>query len=956
MPKQKYTPKRERTSFKRLGEGLRARESRIQEQQQIRIDEMKLAALRSEKLDNQFISGISDKNRFEQGVLREKQELENKVRTRKYEAFAKFADSDVKRLEGEANALKERADFLKDFAPKFAENLGKLAQGSLMGLDKLKGQAELRELRKNKVFDILTDNAAIENFKHGEHVTYDQWKLDPKAANTLHDKTWKVSSYWASKRLAHWFKQNKDLIKSDFEASYLAHTGENIDKDNVNDAYDFQAYLLLTKLGISPNSEGGREIMNMAESWGHKERKQFQLKHEADRTLKDIQPLILNLQSINLDQTYKGTDGTVLTGIQQYKSVLEQLEMKIKNGTFATESGYQTPIDTKMSPADMRDKAIEYIIDNDDSLTVKKLERILGITISDTGEKGKQKIVPYNQMHTLRADALMDKFLKKEANEASLLTAKKESIGLTAYEKIRDDVKRQAWKFDAKGDEIEFDNEAHENQVKKRWFYTKVNEIHNSPELRGTKAQALAYAEVEYYGDHTTAGHYAYIKTALLDGKLGLALKRLNSLSGKQQADIVQEVETFRKLEESGYSYGKGNKTVIGFEAVIARNEALIKTRQKSARWTGVSQLGDNAREKLYEMNVRWKERYDILVGQGIKELDAANQADAYIEAEWEKGMNSEPGKHWLSHKEGTKRGEPVTFYDITDQNNTDIRLANAITAVRDVKNSTEPMQITDANLTLAMTQPAGAALIEGWDGKDPYDLLNNVSVISDQRVIKLMNQISNALQSPEHKAGQQISIGDFDIPEAVHIFLKHYKDNEGKTPSLAHVLHTIYKFRSDRIKDLPKIDWNMPTDGGTLVWLQNDRQYVNPVNKGAVSKYNSGVAITGKRPTKDQIRRYVNKEAGIMTLFAETYGIKLKEDENGVLQFDGEEGLRKYLKNGALDTGLNINGKPLTAVEMLRLSGYSQLVSDAAIHKLYWDDVASNPILQNLVTGFGNK
>jgi hypothetical protein len=153
MAKIKYTPGGERRGFKRLGEGLRASENRIQEQRQIQIDSMKLAAYRQEKIDGQFISGLSDKHRFEEGVLREKQDLENKARTRKYEAFKKFADTDVARMEGEADELKKKAEFWKDFAPKFAKNLGELAKGAYLGQDKIRGQAQFKKIQESGILD-----------------------------------------------------------------------------------------------------------------------------------------------------------------------------------------------------------------------------------------------------------------------------------------------------------------------------------------------------------------------------------------------------------------------------------------------------------------------------------------------------------------------------------------------------------------------------------------------------------------------------------------------------------------------------------------------------------------------------------------------------------------------------------------------------------------------------------
>ena len=82
-------------SFKQLGAGLRAGEDRLREQRKIEADSIKLAKLQSAQASKAKIGGIETAGRFEEGVLKEKQNLENEARQNSYEAFKKFAEKDI---------------------------------------------------------------------------------------------------------------------------------------------------------------------------------------------------------------------------------------------------------------------------------------------------------------------------------------------------------------------------------------------------------------------------------------------------------------------------------------------------------------------------------------------------------------------------------------------------------------------------------------------------------------------------------------------------------------------------------------------------------------------------------------------------------------------------------------------------------------------------------------------
>ena len=94
MAKRKFRSAAQGRGFKQLGSGLRAAEDRIQEQRKIETDSLRLAQLQQKEENQNYISGLTDAARFEEGVLKESHKLEDKVRTRKYEALRKLAQTD----------------------------------------------------------------------------------------------------------------------------------------------------------------------------------------------------------------------------------------------------------------------------------------------------------------------------------------------------------------------------------------------------------------------------------------------------------------------------------------------------------------------------------------------------------------------------------------------------------------------------------------------------------------------------------------------------------------------------------------------------------------------------------------------------------------------------------------------------------------------------------------------
>ena len=896
MAKIKYTPGGERRGFKRLGEGLRASESRIQEQRKIQIDSMKLAAYRQEKIDGQFISGLSDKHRFEEGVLREKQALENKARTRKYEAFKKFADTDVARMEGEADELKKKAEFWKDFAPKFAKNLGELAKGAYLGQDKIRGQAQWKKIKESGVLDTLTDNTAAANFKLGDKVNFDQWKLDPEEGNALHDKTWGISTTWASRRLAKWFKDNKQLVKSDFEASFTAGTGLSIDELNANDAYEFSAFLLLDQLGISPNSEGGKEIMETAASWGREKTKDIVLTRRADDTDKRVEMAVADLNALDISKSIE-VDGEIITGLQQYKSGLERLEHIILKGTFKGDNGsILTPADTLMNPADVRDKAINYLIENDKSMTYKKLNAILALNTADTGKPG-DKPVPFSQRHPLRAEALRDAWKAKQKKLSELNDAKAKGLSLQSSRKIQADIDNEGWKNKL----VDGKWVARETPLSiPEWRLQTINKIANDPHLlKKDKDALLRDPRILFDPDAIDlAGYYVVIKRDLMDpnGNSENAIKTWGMLTPEQQK-ILQtktDIKIFKELNTLGEINGSGKG---GFQGVSTSHLAKFKGLEGTNELGVGKSISQSADFAHAEMDRLWLNKYkELTAGEGgLSPAKAVEQANAYITQLWKEGAgdsDGEFGKGPFARMRGTDgKDNKWVFQAYQSADDKKIKLVTANTdwsqLPEDGAGSDYGVLKTD---TVRSVLSNNGEDIVNYSG-EPKELLYHPRFINPKQLIRVKNQVENAIKNNVDLTG-----ADFDIPENVMVYADSFRSTR------VEVLNALFKKHG--------FDFRIPADPQVHAAIKADAYgyKVNRRNTQGANFYFNATA-SGVLPTNKQIRAHLESGVSTTDYFKELTGINWEQQPDGSYVFSDSNG---FLSNGGLDLPTDLTPQEL--------------------------------------------
>ena len=876
MAKQKFKGAATGGRFKQRGQGLRVAEDRIKEQRRTEIDSIKLAQLQQKEISSNFISGIGDAQRFELGVLDEKQKLENKVRQHKYDALSKLAETDVKRLEDEAKAKQKTADWWADFAPKFAKNLGTLAEGTLNFADAYRGQKQWEALKSSGILDEITDQKEEVNTKIFSKITKDGHSGDPDENNTLHRKTWKVSTHWASKRLAQWYKENKALVRSDVIASWEARGGDRYGESNAVEVQKFNAHQLLTQLGISPTSPGGKDILEMSIQLGREDQKTYSNIRKSEETASDINQQLKNLKGLKV-------------GSDEFKIAFDELVNLHKHGYFKTDKGISSPYDNPRSVADGLELAYTaYIDSNLKNLDERGLNEVLATIIPDThGEH-----VAFKDKHPVRSERLIEYFRKKKKQQIQGLEIKKEAEGLAEFNALETEFKDKAWE---KG-ETPTDYST--------WRLKKIDEISKNKKLRGTAARDLAYNMLEFDPkNHDIAGVYTYIKRELALGNIEDATAKYNTLSAEKQRALDKEIKIFTDIEKSGYTYKKKS----GMAAVYAKNEDLIKSEQKAAFFGG-NDPGSNALEKLDQINEAWVNKFKYWQGEGKSEAVAAQLADDYIAAEWKAGKEDE--NHWLHRSEPTNPGDKVEFTDLKDANTIALENAKAVDDLR--KAEIDHMVMSEDTVEHLITNQTQHEKIPGYDG-NPLSLFKSKEFVTDKSLNTLLGQIENAQKN-------KIKGGNFNIPNNIHKFQETYRNEAGLVVPMNTLLEKIFEQRG--------IDIEIPAGSDSATSIMNDQRGFKSYNQTAVKYYQAHIASTGKLPIKKHIRKYLTTNPEdtpdtnytVLDLFSDSTGISWEQGEDGRYQFSDRDGM---LRNGGLDLPLS-----MTPTEMLDMFGFRGLVS----------------------------
>ena len=895
MTKPKYKSAATSRRFKSLGQGLYRSEDRIQERARTELDGIKLAKLQQEEVSKNFISGLQTSHKFEEGVLLEKQKLENEARKNKFEAFKKFAETSVEKLQGEYKLAEKSAKFWEAFAPQFAKDMGKLAEGGLHFLDRYRGQKQIESLYASGILDQLTDQQEAANFSVVKNANADGWKLDPEAANTLHDKTFRASTVYASKALATWYKENKELIRTDAIKSYEAIGGEKYGEHNALEVQKFNAMMLMEKAGISAVSEGGKTILETASSIGVQDRNNFIKVRRVGETETRIEDQLKTINGLAFDVDDEKS-------METYRTNIHQLAQIVKNGYFKDSNGkIRTPYDSPYSVADSMDQALKYLIDKDiKTLTRDKLERILAFDIPDTGTGEK---TPYSKKHAVRSEAILDYFDKKKTELESRAEDAIKANSVNSYSSFEKEFNEQAWKEEGKDYE--------------RWRLEKINWIMDNPDFTD-KHRNAALAKLSYnWKDHEEAKVYANIELAIMDGDMDRAMDWLSTVTDlKDREKLLSKITGLKELTELGPI---GQTGVTGFAGVSKQN---LNKYNATQTWipTAFKQRGlsDSAVRSHQEMDEVWIAKY-LENRKTMSVKDAYDAANLYIETEWKEGETNPDSLFYRKPSDLKGNDQRMVFPRHQDH---DVNLLNDWNN-RDTISENEADKYdwdtleSDQVETIIRKDPS---LLSNYN--EHKDILRHPRFINGKELKSFAKQLKaidrHEIDITTKVYGQKRNqAAGFDIPPQVITFSRLtgmpvieimrglVKNNEKKYDFLEGV--------SDLLSDDSEVFGSL-NHGGKKVGN------IRIINNSSLVGSNAYYSIKNQRivPTRKEVRYAIDNNLTVNQAFSRKTGITWTKDADGNYSFTDTEG---YIRNGGLNLPSDLTPTQLIQGMNLRLS-----------------------------------
>mgnify|MGYP001240853684 CR=1 FL=1 len=509
-----------RRSFKGIGAGLQRGETRLKEQAQIQQQAMQLEKERAKEVANLHIAGLSSKARFEQGVLTEKQKLENSIRQHKLQAEQKRADTDVARLEGIAAEKKKYADHLKDLAPKQAKAFGDMAKG-LTAL----GQ----EWRATQLFNKLDDAGVFE--KHGV-------ELEKALTGLLNDagididklKTWEEKLAVYSKTFGSSFERlNAKIYKRvtenwkgeiAFGQDVLSKQGAQETKTTADEWWKFYGVERLKQLGIKPTSKYGRMLLGKFKAQGvlrNNEIRLSQKKHDTDNlVLTSAEDLVaLNIASRTI---------IIPNKLSQFNSQLNAAVSTISEGAFEARSGQvtETPIGKGAAFEILGTTVVEKHTGN--FRTEEDVRNFFKNLKTSEGEQ-------WDVKHAARVERIVEKWKaasKEKGNEAKNLQVQRGTAFRTDYDK----------------DKVTFQGMKTEERQEK-YGYTTLKEFNQA---WGTK---LTTADIDSGNRDAILFDLGYNENARKHYDLILPLEKLLYDQNDELTDIEAQAKVFELLNDN---------------------------------------------------------------------------------------------------------------------------------------------------------------------------------------------------------------------------------------------------------------------------------------------------------------------------------------------------------------------------------------------------------------------
>ena len=828
MAKRKFQSAAQGRGFKQLGSGLRASEDRIQEQRKREIDSLKLSALQRKEDDQNFISGMDRAFGMEEFQRKERVKLEDKVRTRKYEALKKLAETDVRRLEDEAKMKQKEVDYWKELTPKMA----KAAQTSITGIwqfqDTVRGIGEFNALDGAGYLDGLIDGAENADINALlKPVTKDQAKLIREGKYdevvALSSKL-KIRTSHGARLLLGYLKDNKSNLLGEVEAVIQNKMGEGLNEANALGYTEFYIHKVLEQRGIPTTSKYGREIVRLykGEAINFVSGKRDARKYGEHQIL--IQEKGKNLLNTNpADPKYALEFHDFINLIQSsyHKDGAKILKPHQHNLTTADAYliGMKSMIDIGITKINGENH----------------LNEILA-TLSQPTE-GNEKSVPLSEKLPKQTNQIIQyyraEFAKREKNQVTKIDVD----SAKAVEDTKDILREKPWLYEVDGETGAIlkgeDNQPipkKDGVSKEQYVFSYIRKTADRTDIND-QAKKDIYEHLGFLNlDASTDNKYILARDLYEKGQFSKATAVINGASATDQKILKPLFEELSVLDKAIVPYQKGNEILTGDKALRTRTNVLFQKTEGGNFGYGRT-LHASASGAQFEFNSAVRQK-TIELSRKPEYKD--NPQGAY-EAAWElintefaAGADGKTGRfaRTTADQEGGGRQIIYNNWQVTADENEVKRiqqlfkldLTGELKQVANVK--TKPFSTADANNILTNNLFSG----------------DNDEADSDRQFLMHPRTVSNARITADAQIAYQHSLpnGDrkpFTIPQTIIEYARLRK----KSPTV--VYNSILRAKSGMTGVAPEIGLPLSSQDACIDVL-NGGSFVHDRNEGAVWAY----------------------------------------------------------------------------------------------------------------------
>ena len=553
MAKRKFRSSAQGRGFKQLGSGLRAAEDRIQEQRKREIDSLKLSALQRKEDDQNYISGMDRAFGMEEFQRKERVKLEDKVRTRKYEALKKLADTDVKRLEDEAKMKQKEVDYWKELTPKAAKALQSSITGIYQFQDTYRGQKYYQALRESGLLEGLVDEQknVTDLFNKDFFKDFRAGKINKDNIENyiVSDALWDKHKNRTSRGallLLDYLKKNKGSLTAEVVAEAQA-AGHTISNTEYADLHEWAAMAILKNAGIPATSRRGSQIIELYRSEGLKVQKNKLLAENHTKDQGDIANQVKALFALigqNEDITEEAKN-LVSMVYGSHTKVGDVIKAPHENGMSWPSAFYGTGTSiVDVSFKDIRGR--------------EHLKEILSKFWTIPKEGSTEKSEQFIKKHEHVTEQILEYYDKKVAEKEKQGSVKQNEYNVQSTLKLQRMIGNQAWQFKTNdnGDLVLENGEKvplpeGELLSKKDWMFSQIRRISKDAQLNDSGRQD-AFAELGLIGDtHKVAEQYVIAKEYYDQGNPQKARNYINSQSAGDQNILAPLFEDIQILEKA---------------------------------------------------------------------------------------------------------------------------------------------------------------------------------------------------------------------------------------------------------------------------------------------------------------------------------------------------------------------------------------------------------------------